>query len=325
MSAPASGGAALTPVSAQAGPGPSVPPSTVETRPAPAECCANCGATLSGPYCSQCGQRHEHAIHSFWHFLQEGFEDLTHADSRLWRTLGALVLRPGSLTREFLEGRRARYLPPVRLYLVLSLAFFLIAGLPASRLGHRTEVLEVGATGKLVSRQVDMTPARARQICGQIREQMPWLGALGGHPQAACAAAIENNGRNIDAALLHEVPRAMFLFLPLLGLIMKGLYRRPPRHYVEHLLFFVHDHAYIFLLLALYALLAAAGLPAAAMSLLGTALWLYVLLYFFLSMRRVYGQGRLLTAGKLVALSGAYFVFGGLMLAAITVYAMFTA
>ena len=56
---------------------------------------------------------------------QVATEDLTHADSRLWRTLAALLFKPGHLTREFLAGRRARYLPPVRLYLVLSVLFFL--------------------------------------------------------------------------------------------------------------------------------------------------------------------------------------------------------
>ena len=95
--------------------------------------CANCGARLVGRYCSECGQRHhDHPVHDFWHFISEALEDLTHADSRLWRTLSALLFRPGLLTREFLEGRRVRYLPPVRLYLVVSLVFFIIVG-PSSR------------------------------------------------------------------------------------------------------------------------------------------------------------------------------------------------
>ena len=89
--------------------------------------CDNCGAPVTQKYCGNCGQRVEPPVHSLWHFLQEATEDLTHADSRLWRTLGALLFRPGFLTREFLDGRRARYLPPVRLYLVLSVLFFMWA------------------------------------------------------------------------------------------------------------------------------------------------------------------------------------------------------
>lgn len=90
--------------------------------------CANCGAAVSGEFCGRCGQRREHEMHSVLHFSREAFEDLTHADSRLWRTMIALLFKPGYLTREFIEGRRVRYLPPIRLYLVLSVLFFLVVG-----------------------------------------------------------------------------------------------------------------------------------------------------------------------------------------------------
>ena len=69
--------------------------------------CANCGALLSGHYCARCGQRVEHAVHSLSHFLREVAEDLTHADSRLWRTIGALLFKPGYLTREFEQAARS--------------------------------------------------------------------------------------------------------------------------------------------------------------------------------------------------------------------------
>ena len=327
MSAPAADEAALsavapaaTPVAASAG-----PRSALGAPAATPERCANCDAPLSGPYCSQCGQRHEHAVHSFWHFVQEGFEDFTHTDSRLWRTLSALVFRPGFLTREFLQGRRARFLPPVRLYLVLSLAFFVTASFLTQRPGGGgTRLIELSSgSGSVTTRQIDMTPALAGQVCTQILQQMPWLRSLGPRSEASCVSAIGNGGRSLDESVLHNVPRAMFLFLPLLGLVMKALYRRPPRHYVEHLLFFVHNHALIFLALTLYALLAAI-LPAPVTLALGAALWIYVPAYFFVSMLRVYGQGWAATAGKLAVLSCAYLVLGGLMLAVITLYAMFT-
>ena len=110
---------------------PPVPAVSAPEVPAPlGPVCANCGAPLAGPYCVTCGQRHEPHVHSVRHFAAEAFESITHADSRLWRTLGYLLVKPGRLTREFFEGRRVRYLPPFRLYLVISLAFFLIAGTP---------------------------------------------------------------------------------------------------------------------------------------------------------------------------------------------------
>src|SRR5258708_4671307 len=95
--------------------------------PAAAARCDNCGAWVRARYCGVCGQRLEPPVHSLWHFARVATEDLTHADSRLWRTLVALLFRPGYLTAQFLAGRRASYLPPVRLYLVLSVAFFVWA------------------------------------------------------------------------------------------------------------------------------------------------------------------------------------------------------
>jgi hypothetical protein len=89
--------------------------------------CLNCGAGLVGQYCGQCGQRARSRLISMWELTRDAFGDLFELDSRLWRTLIPLLARPGRLTRDYLEGRRARYMPPFRMYLVLSLVFFLIA------------------------------------------------------------------------------------------------------------------------------------------------------------------------------------------------------
>ena len=91
--------------------------------------CANCLAALNGEFCAACGQRHEPHIHTVAHFAGEAFESISHADSRLWRTLWFLFARPGFLTREFFAGRRVAYLPPFRLYLVLSLLVLLFSTL----------------------------------------------------------------------------------------------------------------------------------------------------------------------------------------------------
>lgn len=89
--------------------------------------CLNCGTELSGQYCGSCGQRARSRLISLWELIQDAFGDLFEIDSRLWRTIIPLLIRPGRLTLDYLEGRRARYMPPFRMYLVLSVVFFVVA------------------------------------------------------------------------------------------------------------------------------------------------------------------------------------------------------
>jgi len=101
------------------------------------------------------------------------------------------------------------------------------------------------------------------------------------------------------------------------------LYRRPLRHYVEHLLFLVHNHAFLFLVLGLYALLTGLG-PAWLRPILHPVLWVYIWVYFYASMLRVYRQGWLLTATKLGALFCAYLMLGSLLAGATMLYSVLT-
>ena len=89
--------------------------------------CLNCGTELRGQYCGHCGQRASGRLISLWELLRDAFGDLLELDSRLWRTVIPLLIRPGKLTRDYLEGKRARYMPPFRMYLVLSIVFFVVA------------------------------------------------------------------------------------------------------------------------------------------------------------------------------------------------------
>jgi hypothetical protein len=89
--------------------------------------CRHRGARLLGRYCSNCGQTADVHVPSTRELIHEALEGLAHSDSRIWRALGYLLFKPGKLTLEFVAGKRAAGLPPFRLYLILSVAFFLVA------------------------------------------------------------------------------------------------------------------------------------------------------------------------------------------------------
>jgi hypothetical protein len=305
---------------------PATTPAAAAPVPSPAPAinahCDNCGAGITARYCGNCGQRVEPPVHSLGHFLAVVVEDVTHADSRLWGTLRALIFSPGYLTHEFLAGRRARYLPPVRLYLVLSVMFFLVSALLHSKpdvLHVRTGENGVPKTARVVPfEDVDLAggPAqpgeteahRAARECGLIDYDGPWAATLKPAMQRACINIRADHARSLIASMRHNLPRAMFVFLPLLAGLMMLMYWKPRHYYVEHLLLLVHNHAFVFLTVPL-AWIVGALLPPIA-TWVNLALFLYIVWYLYRSMRTVYGQGRWLTIGKFTALSFLYLVFG---------------
>lgn len=294
--------------------------------------CDNCGAPVPLVYCGTCGQRVEPPVHSLWHFVTVTAEELTHADSRLWRTLAALLFRPGRLTAEFLAGRRARHLPPVRLYLVLSVVFFLWASgthvtpyaleIHTQTRSARVVPFEEADSPFKPARPGESPAQRAERGCGSLVYLGPWQRQLAPLLQRACRRAVEDNGRSLQESMLHNAPRAMFVFLPLLAAGMMLMYWRPRHYYVEHLLLFVHNHAFVFLALVLAG--AASALLPFGSGWIRLALILYIPWYLYRSMRVVYRQTAWLTAGKLLLLSVFYLVSGVLMLALTSFYSAVT-
>ena len=137
---------------------------------------------------------------------------------------------------------------------------------------------------------------RAQRLCGNANYNGPWARQLQPAFASACRKAVEDDGRELQVAFLHNVPRAMFVFLPLLAGVMMLMYWRPRHYYVEHLLLLVHNHACVFLtiMLAWAAIRLAHPLAGA----LQFAVLVYLAWYIFRSMRVAYGQGRWLTGAK---------------------------
>ena len=114
--------------------------------------CLNCGTPLVGPHCHQCGQRgHVHrTIGAFFHDLLHG---VLHFEGKLWRTLPLLAWRPGKLTREYIDGRRASYVSPIALFLfTIFVTFALWNALAAGQTeGQEAGLAEGGSAGELAA------------------------------------------------------------------------------------------------------------------------------------------------------------------------------
>jgi len=88
--------------------------------------CSNCQSSLDGEYCSTCGQRKLDLEKPIWSLLGAVISETFEVDGRAALTVRTLFRHPGMLTGEFLAGRRVAYSPPLRLYLVFSIVFFLL-------------------------------------------------------------------------------------------------------------------------------------------------------------------------------------------------------
>ncbi|MBP6014784.1 MAG: DUF3667 domain-containing protein [Alphaproteobacteria bacterium] len=87
--------------------------------------CANCGTALTGPYCSNCGQKASDYHRPFWWIFGEFLDSVFNYDSRTFRTIWLLFAEPGEFTRRYIAGQRASMLPPFRLFVIASVVFFL--------------------------------------------------------------------------------------------------------------------------------------------------------------------------------------------------------
>jgi hypothetical protein len=381
--------------------------------------CLNCGEVLTGQHCSHCGQRAKVRVLSLGGLLRDLFGDLTDFDSRIWRTLVPLAFRPGTLTSEYLRGRRTHYTPPFRMYLVLSVAFFLatsiganpgdamrlnvgedganlqiidgsseqaaadaeptagaerpaspatstpaaaspapqgdaaapavakleperqqvvdaiIAKLPKSeREGARRELER--EIGKLTPEETAAVTRLVNDPCGESNLQLaigPWGEKYEPRLRDACRRIMADS-KSFGRALYENIPKMMFIFLPLIAAVMFVLYLGSGRYYVEHLLFFVHYHAFFFLGgLAIVVLDRSAGLfgnspIAGALRFLEGALTFvlvfYVPYYLYRAMRRVYGQGRVVTLFKYSLLGIGYVFFMALTAVGLLFYTALT-
>jgi len=88
--------------------------------------CLNCNTEVQGRYCQNCGQENIEPKETVWHLIAHFFQDITHFDGKFFSTVKYLVIRPGFLSREYMVGRRASYVNPIRMYIFTSAFFFLI-------------------------------------------------------------------------------------------------------------------------------------------------------------------------------------------------------
>ena len=273
--------------------------------------CKNCCAPTAGNYCQQCGQATHLHVPSASEFLHEFIAHYVALEGKLWKTLALLLAKPGMLTREYIAGRRVRYLEPLRVYLTFSIIFFALFKFSGVEISNFEEpspsVAEAVAKGKAAPRVSDPGASGEDDEFGAIalelnetkyalhpvlRERLSRFEAL--TPQAKRAA--------LKQAFFSYTPYAIFAMMPLFAFYLKILYLGSGRRYGEHFLFALHVNAFAFLMLSLMLLLPQGW------GMVATALLLWLVCYLPVAMRRVYQKGWAGTAIRWLVLILAHIV-----------------
>jgi hypothetical protein len=280
-----------------------------------AAACRNCGAAVpqtepAARFCSQCGQ--ETALHppSVREFLHEFIGHYIALEGALWKTLALLVLQPGRLTREYLAGRRRRYVLPLRLYLTASFLFFVAAklfplwqnevqpvGSPEARQaaaaaqqqaqGVARGELDLDVSSEEAPRAASSAASGASAPRVHHLRECALPGAHCGWVKRTLAPAAERWHDHPKEAAEHFThliaslaPYAVFLMLPVFAALTMLAYRSRRMLYGEHVVFSLHMHSFWFLALLVLALLPDAATEGVVLAMIAYGVW---------AMHNVYG------------------------------------
>jgi hypothetical protein len=243
--------------------------------PAP-DACYNCAAPLAGAYCAECGQKALPLNPGVHDLLHDVTHEMLHVDGKIFQSVWKLLAAPGFLTREQFQGRRARWISPLRLYLIFSLVYFAMTSVvPASAM------------------RVHITSSSDQETSQELQK-------LGFQSEHELQEAVQH-------ARSKWAPRVMFLLVPLFAWLVHLAYRRTGRNYPQHLYFALHVHAAWF---TAGAIAAAAGLVswplfARAVAVLAFA---YAAIYVVLALRTAYGGTAWQALGRAMVIVGVYWI-----------------
>ncbi|SDL30247.1 Protein of unknown function [Catalinimonas alkaloidigena] len=293
------------------------------------EVCPNCATPLPDRpnYCPTCGQQNRELRVSFRDLIGEYLGSAFNVDAKAARTFRDLLGRPGHMIRAFNEGKRVRYVPPVRLYLFVSALFFLLTALLSTDDRPRRTPIRFQSDGDSIGittmQDLDSVelPLRGNdavflqselaQIAGYSNEQLDsLLSAKSAEPTFLNRLMVRRAVRLLHAEqhsfvdqFFQIISVAMFFLMPIFAFWLWLLYRRSSRYYFEHLIFAIYFHSLVFLLMIVQA---GVELIPAIGELINALIGLLILVYLLLALKQAYQQGWGRTVAKFFLLLMVY-------------------
>lgn len=288
--------------------------------------CKNCGHNDSGKYCSECGQNFVNYNRPLKEILHD-FVGIFSIDASIMRTIGPFLFKPGFLSREYIEGRRKKYTSPVKLYVFMSIVFFFLVSKSSINSLENGENLTFSATNDTTEQTIILDSNKIESL----KTDSSFLRILADSINSAPSS--DNRYEKLSSGLLNvadnqnlyikdllkNISYALFILMPIFALILKLLYIRRKKYYIEHLIFSINMHSFALLILTIVTLL---GLIVKDDTAYTVLLLLIIPVYFVIGMKRFYKQKLFKTLLKTVILG---LLYGIPFIAAITALIYLTA
>ena len=190
--------------------------------------CKNCNSELIGLYCSNCGQKDTQLL-SLKAIVKELTDNVFSFDSRFFITLKYLMIKPGFLTKEYWAGRRTTYLPPLRMYLVLSIFSFFLHSFMDEGISFMEAPNQNSNSGTFAF-NTDGVPQIFHFIVDNLNKGIK-----------------VTDERQLSKDFLGDyMPSAMFILMPFMGLLLLLVYKKKKLFYSYHLITVLHFHCFVF-------------------------------------------------------------------------------
>ncbi|TRZ66811.1 MAG: DUF3667 domain-containing protein [Rhodocyclaceae bacterium] len=276
------------------------PNSKTSDNPHPGEThvqnCLNCGTLAPENYCPHCGQETLRKSLTVADYLHAHFIRYATRQGVLWQTFSKLFFVPGALTVDYLAGKRARYMRPLQLYLTASVIVFATAQF----FGLSLELRLVGDNGIHLVRASSLSSEDENTHSSRLMPAQLIADNIDSPTvRRFKSLSKEERFQFLRARRVQYVSSFVLLLVPIYAVILKICYIDRRRRYSDHLIFGFHAHSFL-----LFMLLVQARLPSIAADVLS----LWVIAYFVISLRRVYGGTWIETLGRSSAMFALYSV-----------------
>ncbi|CAN5166435.1 DUF3667 domain-containing protein [soil metagenome] len=289
--------------------------------------CLNCGTRVGGRYCQNCGQENVEPKETVWHLFTHFFNDFTHFDGKFFTSLKFLLFRPALLSKEYMIGKRAAYLNPIRMYIFVSAVFFLVFfnvmdlknrsfNIPDQQKKiNKGDSLKVDSLKKKETNSFHISPSDYKtkeeydSVLRTGTKKHNWLERKITYKSIELKEKYKGNPneeiRDILDHFVHVIPQMFFVLLPFFALLLKLIYIRQKKYYyADHGIFTLHFYCFLFInFLVLFGIRYINSLVHwRIFSWLSTIISIWIFVYLYKAMRNFYQQSRLKTIGKFILL-----------------------